>query len=191
MSSCLNIFFPEDRIGYARKILFTKIINIYCKIQTGHHRKPRSDFTFCQYNIFCKSLGLSARVDVQRVRLADWSWAPVWPHSKSSCPQGMGLLRHDAMLFVPPKQIPGIRLPATNLPIVWQMEFPHQPEVPRTTHSYLSKEIGPNAWRTPAEEVSPYNTGHFREVLWDTQHQSATAQDLILLPKEVMDLNHL
>lgn len=61
MPSYLNIFFPEDGILQTRKIIFTKIINIYHKTQTGHYREPSGNFTFCPCNILSKSLGVSAQ----------------------------------------------------------------------------------------------------------------------------------
>lgn len=69
------------------------------------------------------------------------------------------------------------------------MQCPCQPKVPRPTRSYISKEIGPNAQRAVMEKVSLlYDTGYFCEVIQATQQRTATAWDLILLPKEVMDL---
>lgn len=50
MPSYLNIFFPEDGILQTRKILFTKIINIYHKTQTGHYREPEVILLSVQQN---------------------------------------------------------------------------------------------------------------------------------------------
>lgn len=67
--------------------------------------------------------------------------------------------------------------------------MPMSPKVPRPAHCYISKECGPNAQRAVMEKVSLfYDTGYFCEVIQATQQHAATAWDLILLPKEVMDL---
>ena len=39
----------------------------------------------------------------------------------------------------------------------------------------------------PERKFLPYNAGHFWEVLQAARHHSVIAQDLIPLPKEVMD----